>query len=116
MMQFVERGVDECTHEIFRKAWDGTTGIYTSWDTDSLDASCMPGTTAPECFGIKSREALRIAQIAGMYGTDIFEVSELSPQFDVSMMSSKLACMMIYHYLGSRAKTLLNQGLTASDL
>ena len=115
MMEVVERGVEECTHEIFQKAWNGTTGIYTSWDTDSLDAACMPGTTAPECFGIKSREAIQIAQIAGNYGADIFEVSELSPQFDVSMMSSKLACMMIFHYLGSRAKTLREKGLLAAD-
>ena len=115
MMEVVERGVEDCTHEIFRKAWDGTTGIYTSWDTDSLDAACMPGTTAPECFGIKSREAIQIAKVAGIYGADIFEVSELSPQFDVSMMSSKLACMMIFHYLGSRAKTLREKGLIASD-
>jgi len=71
----------------------------------------MPGTTAPETFGIKSREAIQHARIAGAYGADIFEISELSPIFDVSHMSIKLACCMVYHYLGSRARTILDQGL-----
>jgi agmatinase len=106
MSEVAQRGIDDCTHEIFKLAWNGTDGIYVSWDTDSLDASCMPGTTAPESFGIKAREAIRLARIAGTYGADVFEVSELCPTFDVSDMSIKLACCMIYHYLGSRAKTL----------
>ena len=110
MMEVVERGIENCTKEIFDVAGNGTNGIYCSWDTDSLDASCMPGTTAPECFGITSREALQIARIAGTYGADVLEISELSPIFDVSQMSIKLACCMIYHYLGSRAKTLRDEG------
>ena len=109
MSEVVARGIDDCTHEIFKLAWGGTDGIYVSWDTDSLDSSCMPGTTAPESFGIKAREAIRLAQIAGTYGADVFELSELCPMFDVSDMSIKLACCMIYHYLGSRAKTLGQQ-------
>ncbi len=43
---------------------------------------------------------------------DVFEISELCPIFDVSQMSMKLACCMIYHYLGSRAKTLRDRGET----
>jgi agmatinase len=111
MQEVVDRGIEACTREIFEIAWDGTDGVYWSWDTDSLDASCMPGTTAPETFGIKSREAIQHARIAGAYGADIFEISELSPIFDVSHMSIKLACCMVYHYLGSRARTILDQGL-----
>ncbi len=110
MREVVERGVEACTREIFDRAWDGTDAVYVSWDTDSLDASCMPGTTAPECFGIKAREALQIARIAGGYGADVLEISELCPIYDVSQMSIKLACCMLYHYLGSRAQTLRSQG------
>lgn len=113
MREVVERGIEACTREIFEIAWNGTDGVYFSWDTDSLDASCMPGTTAPECFGIKAREAIQLARIAGRYGADIMEVSELSPIFDVSQMSIKLACCMIFHFLGSRAKTLAEQGRAA---
>jgi len=113
MQEVVDRGIEACTREIFEIAWGGTDGVYWSWDTDSLDASCMPGTTAPETFGIKSREAIQHARIAGTYGADIFEISELCPMFDVSHMSIKLACCMVYHYLGSRAKTLRDQGLAS---
>lgn len=113
MSEVVERSIQTCTREIFDLAWKGTDGIYCSWDTDSLDASCMPGTTAPECFGIKAREAIQLARIAGEYGCDILEISELSPTFDVSYMSIKLACCMIYHYLGSRARTLIDKGQRA---
>ncbi len=112
MMEAVERGVEVCTKEIFDIAWNGTDAVYCSWDTDSLDASCMPGTTAPESFGIKAREAIQVARIAGTYGADILEISELCPIFDVSQMSIKLACCIVYHYLGSRAKTLRDQGKT----
>jgi hypothetical protein len=38
------------------------------------------------------------------------EVSELCPQFDVSHISIKTAALMIYHFLGSRAKTLRDRG------
>ena len=110
MQEIVDRGIDACTNEIFDIAWKGTNGIYWSWDTDSLDASCMPGTTAPETFGIKPREALELARIAGTFGADIFEISELCPKYDVSDMSTKLVCCMIYHYLCSRAETIRNSG------
>ena len=66
----------------------------------------MPGTSCPESYGLKAREALAFARLTGEYGVDVLELAELSPIFDVSMMSAKLACNMIYHYLGSRAATL----------
>ena len=106
MSEVVERGIEACTHDIFARAWNGTDAVYCSWDTDSLDASCMPGTTCPECYGIKAREAIQLARIAGEYGVDILELAELSPVFDASQISTKLACNLIYHYLGSRAATL----------
>jgi agmatinase len=112
MLEVVQRGVEACAREIFDIASRGTQGIYCSWDTDSLDASCMPGTTAPECFGIKPREAIQIARIAGRYGADILEISELCPTFDVSQISIKLACCLVHHYLGSRAQALIAEGRT----
>jgi agmatinase len=113
MSEILARGVEPSTREIFDIAWRGTDAIYCSWDTDSLDASCMPGTTAPECFGIKAREAIQIARIAGTYGADVLEFSELCPMFDVSQISNKLVCCLLLHYLGSRAKTLRESGLAA---
>ena len=65
MSEVVEKGVDECTRFIFDRASRDTETIYCSWDTDSIDHSCMPGTSCPESYGLKSREALQIARIAG---------------------------------------------------
>lgn len=113
MREIVERGIEACTHEIFERAWLDTDGVYFSWDTDSLDCSCAPGTTAPEPFGIKAREALKLAKIAGTYGASVMEISELCPLWDANNITSKLACCMVYHFLGSRAHTLRAQGKTA---
>lgn len=110
MSEIVERGIESCTRFIFDRAWNGTEAVYVSWDTDSLDASCMPGTSCPECYGIKAREAIQLARIAGEYGADVLELAELSPVFDASQISTKLACNLIYHYLGSRAATLRSLG------
>ncbi len=112
MSEVVEKGIEACTRRIFDRAWNGTDAVYLSWDTDSLDASCMPGTTCPEPYGIKAREAIQLARIAGEYGVDVLELAELAPLFDNSMISTKLACNLIYHYLASRAVTLMRRGET----
>ena len=110
MSEVVERGVETCTRYIFDRAADGTDAIYCSWDTDSMDHSCMPGTSCPESFGIKAREAIQIARIAGEYDVQVLELAELSPVFDASQISIKLACNLIYHFLGSRAAYLRGRG------
>jgi len=106
MSEVVERGVEACGRDIMERAWNGTEAVYLSWDTDSIDCSCMPGTSCPESYGLTAREALAFARLAGRYGVDVLELAELSPVFDISKMSAKLACNLVYHYLGSRAKTL----------
>lgn len=111
MMEVAERGMDTCGKEMLDIAWAGADAVYMSWDTDSLDSSCNPSATLAECFGIEAREAIQLARLTGTYGVDILELSELCPIFDVSQMSIKLACCMVYHYLGSRARTLMDQGL-----
>jgi len=110
MHEVVDRGIETCAREIFETAWRGTDAVYFSWDTDSIDIACMPGSTSPECYGLKGREALQLARVAGMFGADVFEIVELCPYFDVSHMSIRMGVNMIYHYLGSRAKTLREMG------
>lgn len=112
MSEVVEKGIVPCTERIMERAWRGAEAVYVSWDTDSLDCSCMPGTSCPECYGITAREAIQLARTMGRYGADVLEIAELSPIFDASQMSMKLACQMIYHYLGSRAATLRDKGET----
>lgn len=110
MHEVFERGIEACARQIFERAWDGTDAVYCSWDTDSLDPSCAPGTTAPEPYGFKAREAIQLARIIGRYGATVLEISELCPIFDANNITSKLSCCMLYHYLGSRAATLGAKG------
>jgi agmatinase len=110
MTEIVARGLEACATEIFDRVKKDTDAFYFTWDTDSIDISCMPGSTSPECFGLKARECIQLARIAGRYGCDILDIVELCPTFDIGQMSSKLAVNMIYHYLGSRAQTFRNQG------
>ena len=112
MMEASSAGSRAAPKEIFEIAWNGTDGsIAPGTRTPSTPAACR-ARPRRNAFGINAREAIQIARIAGTYGADILEISELSPIFDVSQMSIKLACCMIYHYLGSRAKTLRDQGKT----
>ena len=43
MQELVARGVVECTKEIFTRAWDGTDGVYFSWDTNSIQLKLHAG-------------------------------------------------------------------------
>lgn len=110
MPEMIERGLEVCTNEIFERVKKDADTLYFTWDTDSIDMSCMPGSTSPECYGIKGREAIQFARIAGRHGCDILDIVELCPYFDSSQISAKMAVNMIYHYLGSRAQTLRQQG------
>jgi len=104
MREVVERGIETCAHEVFQRLWNGVDGVYWSWDTDSLDASGAPGTTAPEPFGLKSREALELARIGGSYGATVLEISELCPTWDANGITAKLACCMVYEFLAANAR------------
>lgn len=110
MRDVVDKGVEHCARLIFDRGADGTEATYCTWDTDSMDSSCMPGTTYAECYGFKTREGIQLARVAGEYGIDVFDFAELSPMFDQTGISAKLICTLIYHYLGSRAATLRAQG------
>ena len=80
-------------------------GIRTRW----MPAACRARRRRNASASSRARPS-KLARIAGTYGADVLEISELCPIFDVSQMSIKLACCMIYHYLGSRAKTLRDKG------
>lgn len=109
MSEVIERGIETCGRKILDRAWNGTEAVYLSWDTDSMDCSIMPGTSCPESYGLNARESIAFARLVGEYGVDVFELAELAPIFDVSDISAKLACNLVYQYLGSRAATLRSQ-------
>jgi agmatinase len=63
---------------------DGTSGVYLSFDVDSLDAAHAPGTCCPTPGGLTTREALEIVRgvsAGGLLGIDVVEVA---PSLDSS--------------------------------
>jgi agmatinase len=72
---------------------------YLSFDIDALDPAFAPGTGTPEIGGLASWQAqailrqLKNIRFAGM------DVVEVSPQFDVSEITSLAAATMVWEYL-----------------
>ena len=72
---------------------------YLSFDIDSIRSSDAPGCSAPSPIGLTGYEACEIARIAGAHGTQMFDIVEVSPAFDVDGRTSRLAARMIAYFL-----------------
>ena len=72
-----------------------------SFDTDGVDAAYAPGTSGPEPGGLTSREIITAARMIGMHGVSIFDIVELSPPYDPSGITARLACYIIFNLLGA---------------
>ena len=91
--QQIERdGLAASLAEAIRIASDGVDGLYVSFDLDAVDASAMPGTGTPEPGGFTSKEAFYIARELGRAAPIAADIVELAPVYDVSGISSRLAC------------------------
>lgn len=107
MREVKERGVEPVLKDALDRVWDGTDGVYVTWDTDSVDASHAPGTTEPEPGGLTSREVLDAARIIGERGFTAFDNVELAPIYDVSNITGKLVWCVISEVLYANAKARL---------
>ena len=105
MFETLDRGVVPVINEAADRLWNGTTGQYLSINMNVMDASAAPGVTAPEPGGLESREVMQLATILGQKGTpSIIEISELSPVYDVSDTTSKLAACIVLRLMASNCK------------
>jgi len=105
MFETLDRGVASVINEAADRLWNGTTGQYLSINMNVMDASAAPGVTAPEPGGLESREVMQLATILGQKGTpSIIEISELSPVYDVSDTTSKLAACIVLRLMASNCK------------
>ncbi len=76
--------------------------LFWGFDMDAVNASDAPGVSAPNPAGLSIDEALLISEIAAHdKRTKIFEISEVNPKFDLDNKTSKLAAVMIWHFLNS---------------
>lgn len=102
MFELLDRGVDTVVKEAADRVWGGTDAQYVSFNLNAMDASAAPGVTAAEPGGLESREVMRIADILGKQGSfGLIEVSELSPIYDVSGTTSRLAVCIVLKMLAA---------------
>lgn len=76
--------------------------LFWGFDMDSVNSSDAPGVSAPNPIGFSIDEALLIAEMAGHdKRTKIFEISEVNPKFDFDNKTSRLAAIIIWHFLNA---------------
>lgn len=73
--------------------------VYISFDIDSLDPSCAPGTGTPEIGGLMLSQALEV--IRGCRGLDIVgaDLVEVAPAYDPSGNTSLIAANLLFEML-----------------
>ncbi len=89
MRKFDLRGIEEVIDNI------GDRPVYVTIDLDVLDPSIFPGTGTPEPGGVSFKElqeAIIKLKKLNIIGSDVVE---LSPQYDVSGVSTAVACKVI---------------------
>jgi len=103
MREIARRGIADVVTEALDRVTDGTDAFYITWDTDVIDASAMPGTDGPEPGGLTSAEALRAIELVGARKPITMDIVELTPAYDPSGISTRLACYLIFNVLGGWA-------------
>ena len=77
----------------------GQSPVYLTIDLDVLDPSVFPGTGTPEAGGVSFKElinALKAVSSLNIIGADIVE---LSPHYDISGVSTAVACKVLREVL-----------------
>ncbi len=92
MDRIEETGVERAIAEAIEIATDGVDGLYVSFDLDAVDASAFPGTGTPEPGGFTARETFKIARALGRAGPIAIDLVEIAPVYDLSGISTRLAC------------------------
>ncbi len=80
-------------------------GIYLSFDIDSLDAAHAPGTCCPSPGGLTSREAIELVRgvsAGGLLGVDVVEVApSLDPTPSTALIGGRIALEAMAFHAGA---------------
>lgn len=99
-----EMGLERAIGEAITAASEGVDGLYVSFDLDSVDASAFPGTGTPEPGGFTSRETFKIARALGRANPIAIDLVEIAPMYDLSGISTRLACGVALEILSGVAR------------
>jgi arginase family enzyme len=81
---------------------------FVSIDIDGVDQNAAPGVSAPAPLGLAVRDALRLAEAAGIRKQVVhFDLMEFNPSHDVDGRTARLLCLLFLQFLAglSRRKT-----------
>jgi len=98
----VERlGVEKVAEMALDAAWKDADAVWLSYDIDSIEASCVPGTGWPEPGGLTPREAIKLVGAVAKEGLCGMEVVEVSPPYDHADITALMGLRLIVEALGS---------------
>ena len=114
-----DRGVNLCSLKALRELGIGSTfkrtlrakhkfdAIFWAFDFGVVRMADAPGVSEPNPDGLGTEEICQIAEIAGRdERTRIVEFVEVNPACDVDSRTSRLAALVIHHYLAAVAAIL----------
>ena len=74
--------------------------LFWGLDMDVVRAADAPGVSAPNPTGLDGGNLIELAELAG--GDErsrVFEISEVNPEFDVDDRTSRLAAVIVWHFI-----------------
>ena len=95
-----QRGIERVLSE-----FTDTSGAALFWgfDMDAVRASDAPGVSAPNANGLAGTDLIDAARVAGGDPrTRVFEITEVNPQYDIDNRTSRLAAVVIWHFLHTK--------------
>jgi formimidoylglutamase len=78
----------------------GAGPAFLSIDLDGLDQSAAPGVSAPNPLGVGLRDAVRLAEAAGVHpGILHFDLMEFNPSYDLDARTARSAVLLFFYFL-----------------
>lgn len=102
MDEVEELGIDKVAEMALELAWKDAETVFLSFDVDAMDGAFCPGTGWPQPGGFLPREAIRLVRKVAAEGLCALEVAEVSPDQDVSDITSIMAVNVILEVLAAQ--------------
>jgi formimidoylglutamase len=95
--------LDALIAEAIDRAADGTDAIYMTFDIDAIEGSTVGGTNVPAIAALNPYEALEVVWQFAQHPKALgFDVMEVSPAWDPSGLSERMAASLILNYVAGR--------------